>query len=207
MEHVPGRPLADWLVPGEDTGPFRATGRALAAFHDAAVDPGRTWRGEDELAVADAALAAASDRRPEASERIADLRRWAASLARMIPAGPPVLIHRDFHPDQALVDGTRIWLIDLDLAALGDRHVDLGNLLAHITEYAIRRFGDPHALLAQARAFLDGYHKAGGRSSEDLLRAMHGLSLLRHVEISARFPDRAHASPAILAFLCGLAAS
>ena len=207
MAHVPGRPLADWLEPGADPAPFRATGRALAAFHEAAVDPGRVWRAEDELAVADRALAAAAERDPAAADRFAGLRRWAQSLARAIPAEPPVLLHRDFHPDQALVDGARIWLIDLDLAALGDRHVDLGNLLAHLTEYAIRRFGDPNALAAAARAFLDGYADAGGRWSEDALSALHDLSLLRHLEIGARFPDRAPAHEAILAFLEGRAAS
>jgi Ser/Thr protein kinase RdoA (MazF antagonist) len=192
MEHVPGRPLADWLIPEGDPAPFLATGRALAAFHVAAVDPGRAWTAKDELAVADRALAASSDRHPEAVDRIGDLRSWAETLARTIPSGPPVLLHRDFHPDQALVDGARIWLIDLDLAAHGDRHVDMGNLLAHLTEYAIRRFGDPQALSPQGQAFLDGYSEAGGDWSDEALEAAHALSLLRHLDICARFADRMH---------------
>jgi aminoglycoside phosphotransferase (APT) family kinase protein len=203
MEHVPGRPVADWLVPGGDAAPFRATGRALAAFHAAAVDPGRAWTAQDELAVADRALAAASDRHPGAANRIADLRRWAGTLSRAIPSGPPVLLHRDFHPDQALVDGESICLIDLDLAALGDRHVDLGNLLAHLTEYGIRRFGDPDAFAPQAQIFLDGYAEARGDWSGTALEAMQALSLLRHLDICGRFPDRAHVFPAILDFLHG----
>jgi aminoglycoside phosphotransferase (APT) family kinase protein len=203
MEHVPGRPLADWLVPGGDPAPFRATGRALAAFHASGVDPGRAWTAEDELAVADRALAAASERHPGEADRIADLRSWAATLARAVPSGPPVLLHRDFHPDQALVDGDRIWLIDLDLAARGDRHVDLGNLLAHLTEYGIRRFGNPDALSSQAQVFLDGYADAKGDWSCTVLEAMHALSLLRHLDICGRFPDRAHVFPAILELLQG----
>ncbi len=203
MEHVPGRPLADWLVPGGDTAPFRATGRALAAFHAAAVDPGRAWTAQDELAVADRALAAASDRHPGAANRIAELRRWAGTLSRAIPSGPAVLLHRDFHPDQALVDGESICLIDLDLAAHGDRHVDLGNLLAHLTEYGIRRFGNPDALSRQAQIFLDGYAEAGADWSVAALEAMHALSLLRHLDICGRLADRAHVFPAILDHLHG----
>jgi len=203
MEHVPGRPLADWLVPGGDTAPFRATGRALAAFHAAGVDPGRTWTARDELAVADRALAAASDRHPGAADRVAALRDWAATLAQVPSPGSPVLLHRDFHPDQALVDGDRIWLIDLDLAARGDRHVDLGNLLAHLTEYAIRQFGNREALSPQAQMFLDGYAEAKGDWSGTALEAMHALSLLRHLDICGRFPDRAHVFPAILDILHG----
>jgi aminoglycoside phosphotransferase (APT) family kinase protein len=203
MEHVPGSPLADWLVPGGDPAPFRATGRALAAFHAAAVDPGRGWHAADELAVADGALAAASDRHPGAADRIADLRRWAGTLSQAIPSGVSVLLHRDFHPDQALVDGDRIWLIDLDLAARGDRHVDLGNLLAHLTEYGIRRFGNPDALSPQAQTFLDGYAEAKGEWSGTSLEAMHALSLMRHLDICGRFADRAHVFPAILDALHG----
>ncbi|MCU0905896.1 MAG: aminoglycoside phosphotransferase family protein [Rhodobacteraceae bacterium] len=190
MAHVPGRPLSDWLVPGADLAPFHATGRALAAFHAAPVDPGRTWDATDELAVADAALAAAQARNPDAADRIAALRPWARRLAHTIPAGAAVLLHRDFHPDQALVDATGLWLIDLDLAARGDRHIDLGNMLAHLTEYALRRFGDPQALAPQARAFLDGYAAGGGGWSDAPLAAMHDLSLLRHLDICARFADR-----------------
>ena len=203
MEHVPGRPLADWLLPGADPAPFRATGRALATFHAAPVDPGRTWTAQDERAVAESALAAAADRHPAAADRIADLRDWAGTLARAIPSGSPVLLHRDFHPDQAQVDGERIWLIDLDLAARGDRHVDLGNLLAHMTEYAIRRFGNAHALSRQAQIFVDGYVEAKGDVSGTALEALHALSLLRHLDICGRFPDRAHVFPAVLDFLHG----
>jgi hypothetical protein len=65
MAHVPGRPLADWLTPGADPAPFRATGRALAAFHAAAVDPGRAWTAKDELAVANRALRGGVGRHPE----------------------------------------------------------------------------------------------------------------------------------------------
>jgi thiamine kinase-like enzyme len=107
-------------------------------------------------------------------------------------------LHRDFHPDQALIEGDRIWLIDLDLAALGDRHVDLGNLLAHLTEHALRRFGDPDALSRQAGAFLEGYAEADGAWSDEVLDAATDLSLLRHLDICARFADRAHVFPALL---------
>jgi aminoglycoside phosphotransferase (APT) family kinase protein len=206
MEHVPGDPLSDWLMPDADPAPFRATGRALAALHACGVDPGRAWSARDELTVADRALASATDRHPEASDRIADLRHWAESLAQMVSPVSPALLHRDFHPEQALIDGGRVWLIDLDLTARGDRHIDLGNLLAHLTEFATRRFGEPDALSPLARAFLDGYAEAGGRWSEDRLQAMHDLSLLRHLDICGRIADRAAAFPILLDVLQGLSA-
>ncbi len=61
-------------------------------------------------------------------------------------------------------------LMDLDLAARGDRHVDLWNLLAHLTEFAQRRFGDPQPLSGTAQAFLDGYGDGGGVWSAERCR-------------------------------------
>ena len=201
MEHVAGNPLADWLVPDCDPVPFRATGRALAALHASPVEPGRTWQACEELSVADRALVAASGQHPDAAHRITELRNWAKTLAQAGSSAPPVLLHRDFHPDQALVEAERVWLIDLDLAARGDRHIDLGNLLAHLTEYSLRRFGEPDIFAQAARAFLAGYAEGGGRWSDGRLDAMLGLSLLRHLDICGRIAGREDAFPALLDLL------
>ena len=191
IARVPGRPLADWQEPDADTASFRAAGCALAALHACDVDPGRTWSFADEESVALRALDAAAERCPGSAERIARLRARAAAFPRVGLDAGSALLHRDFYPDQALVDGDRLWLIDLDLAARGDAHVDLGNMLAHLSEYAIRRFGDPLALAPQADAFLGGYSDGGGKWSETALHDLHTISLMRHLDICLRLPGRA----------------
>jgi aminoglycoside phosphotransferase (APT) family kinase protein len=204
MAHVSGRPLAEWQAPGADTAPFRAAGRALAALHDCPVDPGRTWSAQAEIDVALRALDAATALHPCMSDHIAPLRARAAGLAGACPPPRVVLLHRDFYPDQALVEADRLWLVDLDLAARGDAHVDLGNMLAHLTEYAIRQFGDADALSLQAAAFLDGYVGGGGCWSKAGLDEMHAISLMRHLDICTRLPGRMHAFNPLLAHLVHL---
>ncbi len=198
MAHVSGRPLAEWQVPGADPAPFLAAGRALAALHACPVDPGRTWSAEEEVGVALRALDAAVARHPGAADLIEPLRARAIDFASAGRPSCQALLHRDFYPDQALVDDDRLWLIDLDLAARGDAQIDLGNMLAHLTEYAIRKFGNPHALAPQADAFLDGYAGAGGDWSEAGLYEMHAISLMRHLDICCRVPGRAQAFQQLL---------
>ena len=201
MARVPGRPLSDWLSPEADPAPFHAAGSALATLHAAPVEPGRAWSGADELAVVDRALSAAAAQVPGAADTIARLRERAARLCAQAPSMPPVLLHRDFYPDQALVDGSCAWLIDLDLAARGDRHVDLGNMLAHLAEFGLRRFGRAGALDAQAASFLAGYGTAGGTWSTQALRDMLWISLLRHLHICLQLGDRSHVFPELLVHL------
>ncbi len=198
IERVEGLMLTDFLVPGADPAPFHAAGRALAALHFADIDPGRAWSIEDEATVALRALDAARERHPLSGPRIAPLQARAAALPQWLPPSSSVLLHRDFYPDQILVDGARIWLIDLDLAARGDAHVDLGNMLAHLTEHALRHHGDATALAEHAHAFLDGYAEGGGNWTENALDEMHAISLMRHLDICDRVTGRAHTFPAIL---------
>ena len=43
-----------------------------------------------------------------------------------------VTLHRDLHDKQALWDGERLHLLDLDTAARGEAALDLANLLVHV---------------------------------------------------------------------------
>ena len=45
---------------------------------------------------------------------------------------PEATLHRDLHDKQALWDGERIHLLDLDTAARGEAALDLANLLVHV---------------------------------------------------------------------------
>ena len=39
-----------------------------------------------------------------------------------------------------------LWLIDFDLYCLGDPGLDAGNFIGHVTEQALRQYGDAHRL-------------------------------------------------------------
>jgi aminoglycoside phosphotransferase (APT) family kinase protein len=204
MEWVPGLPLAAFQVTGAPPEPFAAAGRALAAFHAAPLDPGRRWEMADEAQVLARALDAVAKRHGDAGAPGLSCLRYRTMRALEAPEPmPPVLLHRDFYPDQALVDGERLWLLDLDLAATGDRHVDLGNFLAHLTEFSLRRYGRPDALAPQGDALLRGYAEGGGAFDGARTAALHDVSLARHLDICARFEDRQHVFGALLAQLTG----
>ncbi|MGO1971888.1 MAG: phosphotransferase family protein [Propionibacteriaceae bacterium] len=73
------------------------------------------------------------------------------------PAGDvrPVLLHRDFHDGQVLVDGDRVGLIDFDLMAVGDPALDLGNLIAHLELRELQGMLEDATPLVEA--VLEGY--------------------------------------------------
>jgi thiamine kinase-like enzyme len=120
---------------------------------------------------------------------------------------PTSLIHRDFYPDQVLVDRDRLWLVDLDLCCQGDPALDIGNFIAHITEQSLRETGDPIAMDTQASAFREAYLQAAAtaidrqRDESSLHRAIElytVLSLVRHIHISTRIRDRHHLTETLL---------
>lgn len=65
-----------------------------------------------------------------------------------------------FYPDQVLVDRDRLWLVDLDLCCQGDPALDIGNVIAHITEQSLRQMGNPSALGDQEAALQDAFIQA-----------------------------------------------
>jgi aminoglycoside phosphotransferase (APT) family kinase protein len=104
-------------------------------------------------------------------------------------------IHRDFYPDQVLVDGDgdgRLYVLDFDLYCMGDPLLDVGNCLAHITEQALRTTGDPAGLSRQERAMFDRYKRLSRNpaSCDAIVPAYYALSLARHVWISTVIADR-----------------
>ena len=44
------------------------------------------------------------------------------------------MVHRDFYHDQVIADGDVCRLVDLDLVAVGDPALDIGNFLAHLID-------------------------------------------------------------------------
>ena len=136
----------------------------------------------------------APERQPRAAELIArarpDVAAAAESLAEELRADPPppvapVCLHGDVHLKNALLQGRRIALIDLDQVGLGPPAADLGSALAGLRYHAL--LADDGARGARLRqALLDGYasqreppdasalrwHVAAALLSERALRAV-----------------------------------
>ncbi len=152
----------------------------------------------DELRILGEALDAASAARPQWQARLERVRDASNTLAGGIESLPPAGIHRDFYADQLVVSGPRIFLVDLDLYCAGDRALDAGNFIAHLTEQSLRHFGDPRGLLSQEQAFRERFLELSGPRLRSSVQAYETLTLVRHIYISTRIPERREATEAIL---------
>jgi aminoglycoside phosphotransferase (APT) family kinase protein len=119
----------------------------------------------------------------------------------MLPPMAPVPSHRDFYPDQVLVDGDRLCVIDFDLFCDGDPGLDVGNFSAHITEHSLRMFGDAAALAPLERALEEAYVTCAGEAVRERVRVYASLTLARHVHLSTLFAERRAFTEPLLA-LC-----
>lgn len=194
---APGTPLTELLGnPATAVWTTRAAD-ALHKLHRSHHSIARRHAISDELDTLRERLPAVAADLPALRHRILDLLDGCLRLGSRIPAAFPVLLHRDFYPDQILIDGDRLWLLDLDLAATGDPALDAGNFLAHVMELALRIRGDVRACAPAEHAFRV---RVLSRSliAPESLHAWTTLALARHVAISHQFPERRHLTSAIL---------
>jgi hypothetical protein len=100
-----------------------------------------------------------------------------------------------------LLEGDRLWLLDLDLYCKGDPALDAGNFLGHVTEQALRTRGTPDAFILFERGFEDRFVALTGEEARTAVRVYTVLTLARHVYLTTRFPERRAHTEAVLA-LC-----
>ncbi|MBW2395704.1 MAG: phosphotransferase [Deltaproteobacteria bacterium] len=161
---------------------------ALNEFQSLPCPAARVHGVEDELRILERSLGGLARTRGEWAARIRRLEEAARRAASRLGPAALVTTHRDLHPDQILDDGTRLTFVDLDLVARADPALDAGNLAAHATELALR-CGHPADALS---AFEEALTQAGD------VRIWAALALARLTAISARMPERGHATETLL---------
>jgi hypothetical protein len=187
---VPGL-VATHLLPGPGG---RALARRLAEaahkLHQAGVPAERRHTMADELSILHECLPAVAEMEPRWAPRIQRLLAACDHLGAATPEPTRRGIHRDFYPDQVIVDGRRIYLIDFDLYCEGDPGLDIGNLLGHLTEQGLRTRGDPAAFADLERELEERFVELSGAATRAAVRAYATLTLARHVYLSTLFPER-----------------
>lgn len=188
----PGRPLTELLaIPATAIPAVRRAAEAVHKLHGSRPTPAlKPHTLSDELAILGPRLRHAAEELPEHAASVERVLEACAELADTLPVGRPVTIHRDFYPDQVLVEGDRIHLLDLDLLALGDPALDAGNFLAHVTEHALRHFGDATALMAVENAFRERFLALSPSTAIASVEAYRWLALARLVDLSLCLPGR-----------------
>ncbi|MGE0440063.1 MAG: hypothetical protein AB7L66_02855 [Gemmatimonadales bacterium] len=171
-----------------------AIGGALAGLHAAAATDRRHGLPA-ELGIAMRALDGLAERDRTLKSRLDRIRAGLIRRCGSIRAAHPRLLHRDFYPDQVLLDGATVVLLDLDLHAMGDAALDLGNFVGHLIEHDLRTGSN---LAALGPAFIDGYRDAGGRVDSGAIDGYLTLTLARHIALSTTIPGRRHTTAALL---------
>jgi aminoglycoside phosphotransferase (APT) family kinase protein len=175
LEAMPGERWGD--VAGDRSGALRRLGQAVAAVHGLGAVP--DLRPFGRLAVPRVVHSAelVATARPDLAGPLADL---TAALAGGPPADPrgPVVLHGDCHPKNALVDGDRLALVDLDQAGTGPAAADVGSLLARLRLGVVT--GDLAGAEADrlAAAFLAGYRDVAEMPPPGSLRWHTAAALL-----------------------------
>jgi hypothetical protein len=152
----------------------------------------------DELRILHEKLPLVAQLRPELGCRISELLRACDSLGTAIPEPRYTGIHRDFYPDQVLVDGKRLYIVDLDLYCEGDPGLDIGNFLGHLQEWSLRKLGSPDRLREVEEVMVERFIELSGEVVRPSIRAYTLLTLARHIYLSTQFPDRLHLTEQIL---------
>jgi aminoglycoside phosphotransferase len=182
LEPLAGRRL-DALAASELGPALRALGAALARLHHVRPLPARRF---DRLDAGRLTLAAdmlgriRPDCRATAAGLLVKLLERAAE-----GDGAPVHLHGDANLRNALLDGRRVALVDLEDASAGPAAADLGFVLAGLlAARAQARIGAPEEA-ALAAALLDGYAQVGAVPPARALRWHAAASVLARVAVPA----------------------
>jgi Ser/Thr protein kinase RdoA (MazF antagonist) len=187
---VPGVSLTTLLTQDLAAGLGERVARAIRKLHCHSAEEAPLHTIEDELRLLHERLLRTAACHASYHQRLDTVFERCTRLALMLPRVEPRGIHRDFHPDQVLVHGDAVYLLDLDLYAAGDPALDVGNFLGHITEYSLRLFGDGRRLATFEAAMKRCYLNLDSTVSEDAIEIYKTLTLARLIHISTIIPER-----------------
>lgn len=163
---------------------------ALVKLHQTGLPATRQHTVADELRILEQRLQAVIRMEPMWADRLTRVlqgcRRVGAGLADRPLGG----IHRDFYADHVIVDGERLFLLDFDLYAVGDPALDVGNFMAHMTEFSLRTWNDPAALRDVESQILDACIHLADPHHRAAVVAWATLTLARHISLSTEFSNR-----------------
>lgn len=165
-------------------------GEAIHKLHAVRIPMLRSHTLADELKILGQRLAEVESAQPADASRLARLLEACEALASSVHPMPQVPIHRDFYPDQVLVDGERLWLVDFDLCCRGDAALDAGNFLGHLIEEGLRTWGHADALAGPFNAFRGRFLELTGLEHARAVDIYTTLTLARHIWISTQLPAR-----------------
>jgi aminoglycoside phosphotransferase (APT) family kinase protein len=187
---VPGPVATEVLTGAEGPALARRVAEAAHKLHRAGVPTERRHTMADELRILHEYVPTVALTEPRWAGRIERLLDGCDRLGAATPQPNPCGIHRDLYSDQVIVDGSRLYIVDFDLYCEGDPGVDIGNFLGHVTELSLRTLGDPDGLAHVEQAIEERFIELSGEATRPSVKAYAILTLVRHIYLSSRFPER-----------------
>lgn len=198
QQKVQGDRLTNQLESTEAEQLVARTAQAIFKLHCTVMPVHRNHSPRDELDTLHKCVPKVLCTHPEWQEPVWRILSACDRLATSLPENCKTFLHRDFYPDQLLIEGESVTLLDYDLCCLGDPALDIGNFHAHLTEHALRHNGQPETLSGVQNAFLESYMVQAGENVRSRVQIYSTLTLVRHIYLSSLFPDRRHLTPALI---------
>ncbi|MGQ4648636.1 phosphotransferase [Lyngbya aestuarii] len=200
---VPGEIATNLLAKPSGITLAKRIAEAAYKLHQANIPPKRRHTMADELLILHERLPIVAQLYPHLQKRLERVLEKCDRLGTATPEPQLLGIHRDFYPDQVIVDGSRLYLLDLDLYCQGNPSLDIGNFIGHITEQSLRTLGSPDALADSEAALEEHFVKLSGETTRAAVHSYTTLTLVRHIYISTQIAERRPFTEALLE-LCEL---
>lgn len=159
-QFLEGAKLSEIILGDEPDAALTRVAHALSTFHDlpATALPDRSM--EEAFQRAEENVRGFCDCAGHIRQRAARVWDELMTLSKCTQPGRVGLVHGDFHQGQVLLDGTKVRLLDLDGAHLGEVAADVANFMAQME--LLRIAGRLSSETPLEQRFLEGYQDASG---------------------------------------------
>ncbi len=198
QQKIPGVNSFECLSENGSVEIFGRIAEAIHKFHCTPVRAGRVHTTDDELRILRDGLNKVIRRQPQWKKRISRVMKSCTRLAAHLKVTERCGIHRDFYPDQVLVEGERIHLLDIELYSEGDPLLDIGNFSGHLIEYGLRNCGNPLEFSKQQQVFEERYLTLADGARAESLEIYTTLTLVRHIYLSTCIRERRRTTEQLL---------
>ena len=176
---VPGELATKLLAEASGVALAKRMVQAIHKLHQAGIPTSRRHTMADELRTVHERLLLIAQMKPQWTQRLERLLDAGARRVNTTPEPSFRGIHRDFHPDQVIVDGARLYLLDFDDYCEGDPAIDLGSLLVYFTKKSLLTFGTPDGLAEQEKVVTESFLQLSGQTTCAAVSAYKTFRLLR----------------------------
>ncbi|GAB4240710.1 MAG: hypothetical protein Kow0049_28770 [Stanieria sp.] len=198
QKKVPGTIATDLLAGRDGVSLASKIAEAAHKLHQSNIFPRRWHTMTDELNILHDRLPKVAQQYPQWEKRLEQILEKCNLLGANTPELSHCGIHRDFYGDQVIVNDNHLYLIDLDLYCQGNPALDIGNFIAHITEYSLRVLGNPNALADRETAMTERFIQFHGEGIRRAIQSYTTLTLVRHIYIGTQISDRRSFTTTIL---------